>query len=450
MAEFPNQWLPGAWSVHAGKLLVFLLFALRLGVDCSAAEPLRVAKVWSGHPVGFCLLTRSNHQYVAFYDENRQMTVAGRRLDTRTWTFARLPEKVGWDSHNYVTMAMDSAGYLHLSGNMHGKPLVYFRSKTPLDATSLERIPSMIGSEETRTTYPTFMDGPQGKLVFSYRSGSSGNGNQFYNLYDTTTKTWARLLDEPLLDGAGRKSAYLHGPSRGPDGWMHLCWVWRETPDCESSHQVCYARSRDWVHWETSTGQPLKLPITFETGEVVDPVPSHGGVINGNVTLGFDAQRRPIVSYHKFDTNGFTQVYNARMEDGQWRMHQATDWKYRWDFKGGGSIDFEIHVGAVVLQTDGRLTQHLSHRQYGSSTIRLDPVTLAPRGSVPAKRDATPAIARVQSSFPGMGVNQRAGLGDPSPQGRHYWLRWETLSANRDRPRTGPLPPPSWLTVTEQ
>ncbi len=445
-----------AWPGPAKIALICLVPTLWLGLDGYAAgpaqpvpEPLRVARVWSGHPVGFSLLTRSNHQYAAFYDENRQMTLASRQLADKTWTLTRLPERVGWDSHNYVTMAMDSAGHLHLSGNMHGNPLVYFRSGKSLDATSLERVPSMVGAEEQRTTYPVFMNGPEGRLVFSYRSGSSGNGNQFYNVYDTKAQGWRRLLDQPLLDGAGQKSAYLHGPTPGPDGWLHLCWVWRETPDCETSHQVCYARSRDWIHWETSAGQPLKLPITFESGEAVDPVPSHGGVINGNVTLGFDAQRRPIVSYHKFDAQGFTQVYNARLENGQWRIRQVTDWKYRWDFKGRGSIEFEIRVGGVRLQADGSLTQQLSNRQYGSKTLRLDPATLAPLESVAVKPDIPSKVDKIESSFPGMKVTRRAGMGDRSPQGHQYWLRWETLPSNRDQARTGPPPPPSWLTVWE-
>jgi hypothetical protein len=419
------------------------------GAPKSAPEPLHVAKVWSGHPVGFFLLTRSNMQYVAFYDENRDMTVASRRLNSANWTFTRLPEQVGWDSHNYITMAMDSEGHLHLSGNMHGNPLVYFRSSKPLDAATLERVPSMVGSDEARTTYPVFMEGPAGKLVFTYRSGSSGNGNQFYNVYETATKTWRRLLDQPLLDGAGQKNAYLHGPVRGPDGIMHLGYIWRETPDCETSHYVCYARSRDWVSWETAGGKPLKLPITFETGETVDPVPMNGGAINGNVILGFDALNRPIVSYHKFDTNGFTQVYNARFENGAWQIRQATDWKYRWEFGGRGSIIFEVNVGSVQLQPDGSLTQRLTHSKYGSTTIRLDPDTLAPLGRVTPKKTSPARPSRVESTFPGMEARQRGGIGDRSPGGSQYILRWESLPANRDRPRKGPLPPPSWLVVWE-
>ncbi len=59
---------------------------------------LEVDRVWSGHPVGFALLTHKNRQFVAFYDEYRHLTIAARRLEEKIWRFARIPESLGWDS----------------------------------------------------------------------------------------------------------------------------------------------------------------------------------------------------------------------------------------------------------------------------------------------------------------------------------------------------------------
>lgn len=429
------------------RLLRWLVCLTAVATVCRAQEIKRaidVAPVWSGHPVGFHSLVASNRQLVAFYDADRQMTVAMRHLAATNWTFVRLPEKVGWDSHNYVTMALDKSGHLQLSGNMHGNPLVYFRSEQPLEITSLKRITGMTGQDEQRTTYPKFFEDARGELIFTYRTGGSGNGNQIYNVYDVLTREWKRLLDQPLLDGKGQKSAYLNGPLRGPDGYFHLTWIWRETPDCATSHSICYARSRDLVHWETSGGTPLTLPMTFESGEVVDPVPMHGGAINGNVTLGFDAQQRPIISYHKFDPNGFTQVYNARLEHGEWKLHQATDWTFRWEFSGGGSIEFEVRVGGVTVNPDGRLVQQLSNQHHGSGTWFLDDNTLRIVKRAVVEPQYPSSLGKPLSTFPGMKVNLRPVTGDS-----RLWLRWETLGPNRDRPRTGPLPAASRLLVYE-
>ena len=146
-----------------------------------------------------------------------------------------------------------------LEGGPHCVPLVYFRTAKPWDATTFERIEAMTGENEQRCTYPQFMRGADGRLVFHYRDGGSGNGNEIYNVYDPETKAWRRLLDRPLTDGQGKMNAYMSGPTRGPDGLFHLCWVWRDTPDCRTNHDPSYARSRDLMRWETVDGAPIEL-----------------------------------------------------------------------------------------------------------------------------------------------------------------------------------------------
>ena len=87
------------------------------------------------------------------------MTVAQRRLDTETWQFTVLPEEVGWDSHNYITLTLDGAGHLHLAGNMHVHPLTYFRSEVPYDAGTLQRIPLMTGRGRRTRDVSRFFSG---------------------------------------------------------------------------------------------------------------------------------------------------------------------------------------------------------------------------------------------------------------------------------------------------
>ena len=108
------------------------------------------------------------------------------------WTYHVLPQQTGWDSHNYITMAVDDAGQLHLAADMHVVPLVYFRTTTPGDIRSFQRIDRMVGDLESRCTYPRFLRGPDNALLFTYRDGGSGNGNQIYNRYDVGTQTWRR------------------------------------------------------------------------------------------------------------------------------------------------------------------------------------------------------------------------------------------------------------------
>ncbi len=428
------------------KCIALLIFILAVPASpATIDQTLEIDTVWSGHPVGFSLLTAPPHQYAAYYDADRRMVVAQRNLDEDTWTKTKLPEKVAWDSHNYITMTLDDDGYLHLSGNMHVHPLKYFRSEKPCDSTTLKRVKNMVGTEEERTTYPRFFRGPDNVLLFTYRDGSSGKGNQIYNAYDHKTQSWERLLDQPLIDGEGLRNAYISGPSLGPDGLWHMVWVWRTTYDCATNHYPSYARSNDLKHWETGTGKALELPITFATSDVVDPVPEGGGVINGNVKLSFDHDLRPVVTYHKYDENGKTQLYNTRLENGEWVVHQSSDWDYRWDFSGGGTIVFEVSIGAISKKGDA-LTQSWRHSQYGRQLWRLDAETLAPVEQLPLPKSNTPpGLGKIESTFPGMQGKSAGDSGNSGEKGVHYQLRWETLAQNRDRPREKPWPEASTL-----
>ena len=367
-------------------------------------EVIDVEPVWSGHPVGFCLLTVGDTQYLGYYDASRQMTVASRKLDVATFTFMKLPSHVGWDSHNFIAMALDSAGQLHVTGNMHASPLVYFRTTRPGDVTSLVRVPKLVdAAHERRVTYPRFLHTPDGRLLCKYRDGSSGRGNDLYDVYDAKTETWAPFL-HPLLDGFGEVNGYFSLPARGPDGAYRIVGVWRDTPDAATNHDLSYAQSRDLLHWETAGGWPLRLPLTMHHIDIVDPVPAHGGMINGNTKLGFDAEQRPIITYHKYDAAGDTQIYAARLENGTWVLHPVSDWKgYRWDFGGGGSLVFEVRLGAVHVAEGGAL--EMTYRYpHGRGTWILDPKTLRAVSQARTVRRGPRlpcGLSRVQSSFPG-------------------------------------------------
>ncbi|WP_459193433.1 BNR repeat-containing protein [Halosimplex sp. J119] len=415
---------------------------MRPPTERSAVSALDVAAVWAGHPVGFDLLTVAGRQFLAFYDAERRLTVAQRDLDEEEWTQTTLDERVEWDSHNDVALAVDAAGHLHVSGNMHVDPLVYFRSAEPLDATTLRRVDALVGRDEDAVTYPTYLDGPDDDLVFMYRDGGSGDGRRLLNAYDPETETWRRLLGEPLLDGRGEKNAYPTGPVRGPDGDYHLAWVWRDTPDAATNHDLSYARSPNLVDWERADGRALDLPITVDDGAVVDPVPAGDGLLNSNVAVGFDTAGRPVLSYHRHDTDGHMQVYDAQFdgETDEWTICQISDWDYRWAFGGHGTLDDEILVDPVRVAAD-RLVQTFWHTEYGPGRWVLDSETLAvERTEVPWHGLPEEVRQPTDTDHEVQWVTDASKAGD-SDDTRTYALRWETLPANRDRAREEPPEP---------
>jgi hypothetical protein len=415
-------------------------------------------RVWSGHPVGFALLAERGYQFVAYYDAERRLTVAGRKVGDATWTRVQPPgvavprqtrtsNVTNWDSHNYLRLALDREGCLHLSGNMHVNPLVYYRTREPFDLGTLERIDRMTGDREERCTYPVFFKNAAGDLMFRYRDGSSGNGSDLYNLYDPGNRTWRRLIDTPLLEGEGARNAYALEPALGPDGRFHLVWMWRETPDCATNHTLSYARSRDFVHWENSRGEPLALPITLATGEVIDAAKPGEGLINMTFNLGFDAGQRPVVVYHRYDAQRRSQAYAARPVGAGhgWESRQLSNWDFTWAFSGGGSIAGEVRLGPPRRERDGSLLVDFWTQAAGAGRWRLNGDSLDPVEQLPAAPAVLPAaLRRVQSGTPGMEVQSLTARAN----GRRWVLRWETLGRNRDKPRVV-APPPTELRLYE-
>jgi hypothetical protein len=438
------------------KHFLSILFQIALTASCLAdAVPggMLIDRVWSGHPVGFDILTERGHQFIAYFDSERRLTVKGRSLGDADWTSVhpegtevvrrnRMSNMTGWDSHNYLTMALDRDGCLHLSGNMHADPLVYYRTSRPFDLTTLERIDRMTGERETSATYPRFLTNDTGDLVFGYRDGGSGNGSDLYNIYDPKTRAWRSLFDGPLLDGEGKRSAYSLGPQRGPDGRFHLLWMWRDTPDAMTNHTLSYARSKDLIHWETSSGKPLTRPITMANAEVIDPAKPGEGLINVVQTLGFDHEKRPMAFYHRFDSEGKSQAFVARPDpEGHWIPKQISDWNFRMDFSGGGSLNIPMNLGAPVPTDDGSLLASFSTNLAGSGRWRIDGKSLALLETLPPAKSVLPeGLGKPVGTFPGLAVRTRV-----SQSGKDRWvLRWETLGANRDL-EYSEAPPPSEL-----
>lgn len=428
-----------------------LLTALALVYPLHAStilEKVDIEPVWSGHSVGFDLLLDGDRQYAAYFDAERRMTVASRRIGDASWKIKKLDSVLGWDSHNYVQMALDRQGYLHVSGNMHSDPLVYFRSSKPHDVSTLEKIPAMTGAEEDRITYPLFYHAADGSLLFMFRDGGSGNGKSLLNIYDETTRLWRRHTKAPLFDGvAENKSAYPSAIRKGPDGWFHLAWMWRDTPDCSSNHKLCYAKSPDLKEWQNAAGKPISLPLTPSLAEVVvDPVGPNLGMINVNFSVGFDAEKRPIINYHKHDEKGNSQIYLARFEDKDWKIRPVTNWTSRWAPSGQGTIEVEASSSTVTTLSDGRLVMSWAKTKEDSERVTLDPLTLTKTGTYHVPQMVPKELGQPFYVFPGMSVRWESD--SASIEERSAWmLRWESRGAFRDSQPEGDIPKPTMLTL---
>ena len=419
-----------------------------------------IDKVWAGHPVGFALLTHGNRQYISYYNAERHIMVGQRNLSDKIFELFEIPPYprksrkgtstvLGWDSHNSITMEVDQAGHIHWSGNMHVNGLTYFRTTRVGDISSLKPLHRMVGREEDRCTYPRFIKTVDGVLIFRYRDGGSGNGNDIYNIYSTSTRKWTRLYDTPLTDGLGEMNAYASQPLLMKDNWYHMYWVWRNTPDCSTNHDLSYIKSPDMKRWYNVRGELVQLPVTFENKSViVDPIPVKGGIINLAARLCLDHNNHPIFAYHKYDQEGNLQLYTARFTGKTWDTHQITDWDYRWEFSGNGSINTEVSLGEFSRREDGNYELSYRHVKYGRGTLLLDR-ELHKIGRVMKPLPFTTGLD-IEGEFPGLQIQTATDLGTSGEKGVSYYLKWETLNRNRDRPRPEPWPEPSQLYLYKQ
>ncbi len=392
------------------------------------------------------MVTTDTHQLVAYYNPDRQLTVALRELTQPSWTTQTLPTTVGWDSHNYVVLALDRDGFIHVSGNMHNVALRYFRSQNPLRLDGFDT-PGMIGDRETSVTYPAFFKNQAGILHYSYRDGGSGDGATVWNTYDEVTRSWSRLTAAGLFDGLGEVNAYHnYVPFYGPDGRFHIVFMWRETPVANTNFNISLISSENLVDWETYQGTPVAMPVTPEDttlGLIVDPVPSGQGLINMGFGLGWDSEERPIVSYHKYDQSGQSQIFDTRLEDDVWQVHQVSPWTdgFRWDLDRTGSLSGDVMAEAVSLDQEGQLMQPVYRSGLGEKTWLVDETTLAVIESLDEHPvSAIAELMRPRTTDPANMVVHLKRYGD-------YYLRWETLPVNQDQDPGPPYPEPTQLMV---
>ncbi|WP_298468898.1 BNR repeat-containing protein [uncultured Erythrobacter sp.] len=409
-----------------------------------ASEVEAIDFTWSGHRVFAQMIQRGDHQIIAYYDANRQMSIAHRAHQRTPWRYQKVPSFVGWDSHNYVTVDVDEDGYIHVMGNMHNDPLVYFRSTQPWNVRSLKQVDFMIDPErDTNVTYPRFMHDRDGRLIAIYRLGGSGNGRYYYHRYDTDTKTWSLMHDGQFFDGEDERGAYYTGPVLGPDGMFHIVWVWRETPSAATNNNLSYVRSPDLENWEDSNGNPVTLPLIRSTGEIVDPVPAFGGMLNGQKKIGFDVDNRPMISYYKNDETGDTQIMLARKSGDGWTIHQISDWSGSKQFLDrGGSLSVSILVPEDPYIADDGTIRVRAKRDGQEIEFVVDPATN--RTLEVGSYKSTPDVIGTFQQNPELVQFVRKAEGTPPESAYDFYLSWEANPPAQDQAR-GEIPAPSTL-----
>jgi beta-glucanase (GH16 family) len=325
------------------------------------------------------VVTQGRNQYVAYYDSTGYVTLAKRRLPAGPWQVQRTQYQGNvQDAHNVISLMADGAGYLHLSFDHHNNPLHYCRSTAPGSLT-MSALQPMTGDREQKVSYPEFYRFPSGDLLFMYRDGGSGNGNLVLNRYDVHARRWTRL-HSVLIDGEGRRNAYWQA-CLDARGTIHLSWVWRESPNVASNHDLAYARSTDGGQtWQRSTGEAYQLPITEASAEYAARIPQNSELIN-QTTITADAAGTPyIASYWRPAGTQVPQYQLIYLAGHAWKTAQVSQRTTPFSLSGVGTKKIPIsRPQLLVASHKGRTAAYLlfrdAERQDRASVLQTSDLT---------------------------------------------------------------------------
>lgn len=297
-------------------MLRITIFLILWTAAASQAQKLQISNVgdgWAENSVNTVifrknsLISHGDTQFISYYDAQGNVLLGKRNIKSNHWEI----KDTGFtgdakDAHCSISIMVDGEGFVHISWGHHGHKLRYAKSLSPF---SLEFTPEigMTALNENNVTYPEFFRMANGDLLFMYRDGASGRGNLVINRYTTSTKKWEQLHNN-LIDGQRKRNAYWQSfvDSRGV---IHISWVWRETPDVATNHDMCYARSLDGGKtWEKSSGEKYTLPINAENAEYIYDIPQRSELIN-QTSMFADAKGRPFIATYWRDQDSDVPQY---------------------------------------------------------------------------------------------------------------------------------------------
>jgi len=259
------------------------------------------------------------------------------------------------NNHKTWEIAVDRAGYIHVSGDMHTHmDMGYWRSNKPEDVSSFTQIEWEDKSPGTplrcpisrNTTFPHFYKDRKGQLFWSAQQSRSFLP---FCSYDETTKLWTSL-GGPGFGKEGniclaRANGTAHSSSSNKGGFsassfaaawdsnnrLHML-IGMLDKDTHGPHplgigtSILYAYSDDGgktVH--RADGTPIQYPICASSG----PEANRGDIIleemsdpnykwlNRNAGISLDKADRPMIAVESYTTGR----HYFRLESGKWVEH---------------------------------------------------------------------------------------------------------------------------------
>lgn len=340
------RWIPIAIILLSTELVIAQKPVKLRSIDIDTA--------WAGNSVNTTIFRKNsiisfgNTQVASFYNSAGYVVLAKRKLGSSNWELKQTSLRGNIrDAHNGISIMIDGAGYLHIAWDHHNNQLHYAVSKAPL-SLEMNNPVSMTGKFESSVSYPEFYRLKNGNLLFLYRDGGSGRGNLVINQYHLKSKSWSQLHSN-LIDGEGKRNAYWQA-CIDQSGTIHLAWVWRETPDVASNHDMCYAKSIDGGKtWINSNNKKYALPINNTTAEYAWRIAPKSELIN-QTSIGADNKGNPFIATYWRDSGSNVPQYHVIYKQQQrWQAESLSFRKSSFTLSGMGTKQIPISRPQVIV-----------------------------------------------------------------------------------------------------
>lgn len=303
--------------------LMLASIVLVLGLGVSGLSAVEIVSSESRHINGFhgnTPIVQSQRMFVCFVADNLDIVIAHRVLSVSApWSYSVVDSFNVDDPHNYCSLGIDSLGFVHVAYNHHNSSTLNYKvSSLPYDVSTM--LTSSMPVTSSSISYPQFVraGSSNGVLLFTYRSGVSGNGDQCLNRYDTVMSTWTQVAC-PLIDGLSTSSPYMAPPRVDTSGNLHL--VWTNRVGGIFNYGIFTALYNPTANtFKDGSGLPLTPPFDHTTnqGEVVVPDSVRVSNVGLNILPNVGVTDNRLIVYLR-EVGDTWEVFSAHNNDG-------TDW----------------------------------------------------------------------------------------------------------------------------
>lgn len=268
------------------------------------------------------------------------------------------------DTHNYIDMAIDNDGYVHIMANCHYSHLYYYYGSV-LDIDNVV-VSNKLSSEVA--TYPQFMY-LNDVLYATYREMTSSSGK--WKVYKYVNNVFVATTTEYIADGtttSPQACPYFQRWHIGNDGYAYNAFCWRYGSDVKTNQDICFIKTNDFVTFYNYKNEALSLPITLDNFSncQIESIPQNSGLINQRWIGACEINGNACVWYMKYDEKGYSNIYLDYFTDYVIHTIKLTQFDYHWKIYGSLSsyvirVDIEKYGDFLVLNIRHRICGNVSY-----------------------------------------------------------------------------------------